>query len=239
MEDSGLYRLYRLAQLDRELHGLRRRAKALDVGRDEKAALRRITTEAGPAIERVRFGQREIDRLLTSADERRAKADDFERRLYAGEFVNPREVEDYNKEVKLLREKAEQEEQAAYDHEAALGPHLNQARAAKREVKRLKALILQKKEAALVEHGALEKDFEAMRGRRPELTAPIPKPLLDSYEALRGRIGDPALSLVTEDLRCGECGVPVPERVREAVARDEALTCENCLRILFWVVPTE
>jgi predicted nucleic acid-binding Zn-ribbon protein len=239
MEDSGLYRLYRLAQLDQELSAMRKRAKALDIGKEEKGALRRLTTEAGPAIERVRFGQREIERLLTSSDEKRLRADTYEKRLYSGEFVNPREVEDYNKEVKLLREQAEQEDQAAYDHEAALGPHLAQAKAAKKEIKRLKLAIQAKREEALRAHAQIEKTYEEARAPRAELLAAVPKPLVEAYEALRSRIGDPALSLVSPDLRCTECGIPVPERTREAVGRDEVVPCENCHRILFWVAPPE
>ncbi len=237
MQDSGLYRLYRLSQVDAELHRLKRQAAGLDVGQEDAQEYKRIAAESKEIrgkYKALRTEQKDTELKIQSLNE---KKDQFEKQLFGGSVNNSKEAGNIQKEIAMLKGLVSQAETRLLELMDEIPPIEAEASIEQKKLDDIKAGIDAKQEQAKVRHGELKKLYKETAAQRAGLEQAVPENILTEYDALRKRIGDPAVATVTDAQRCAGCGVPVPEKVMERLRNDQLTKCESCRRILFWVVP--
>ncbi|MCL6449757.1 MAG: hypothetical protein K6T75_00475 [Acetobacteraceae bacterium] len=190
----------------------------LEASRQEIATLKR----------QARWHEREAD---AAREERRA----VEQRLYGGEVRSLKEMEQMEKKIQALKDRAGQlEEQAllAMERLDELEKGLGALEARVAEARRR----LEEEEAELARQAAAcRTELEEASSRREALAVQVDPAHLELYEYLRSK----KAGLAVVELKggaCGACRVALPVILANRVKRAEDLCrCENCGRLLCWV----
>jgi len=234
MSYADIRRLRDLHLVDLTLIEVQARAKALDTGaaiRSNIALIEKDLKEGQGAQARKLIADTLALELENASLADKIKK--FDTELYSGKVVNPREVEAYQKEIKLL--KAHQD---ANDEKLLLT--MDQIEPAKKLVARmdsklaeLKASLQARLAAAQTEKTALENEYRAKVALRPGLAKAVPPLLYEKYEAVRKAKGT-GMADVTKGFACGGCGTQLAERTIVSIKDDKVVTCEGCRRILYY-----
>mgnify|MGYP001484304814 CR=1 FL=1 len=233
MADTGLAQLIQLHLLDSSLHELKSRANALDVGQEETALFKHRAAETAEVRQRAKDLKQEEADLEAKTAALAAKKKAWHKKLYDGSVVSPREVENIESEIKSLTEQIELAEVRGMEILEILPTAQAEARNAEIELIRLKKKVEEKKAKANEDLKLLQaKHAEKAKFRGP-IAEKVKPPLLAQYEAIRKKIGVPAMSEAREDGHCAACGLPVPTKTYERVRQDLVAACESCHRILY------
>ena len=232
MADSGLADLYRLHLVDAARHDLQAHAAALDVGKAEAKRIQEIESDPSGTLGKALALKRQVKELEDQQASLRDKLKKLDKDLYGGSIVNPREVENVQKDMAMVQAQID----GLDERLLALYEELPVAEAAASDVKaetdRLRATVAEKQAAAKAEHAKLQTEYAATAKQRPPLAAKVGKPLLAQYDALRQKLGT-GMATVAPTGRCAHCGMLVPEKARDALRQDRVVQCEQCRRILY------
>lgn len=233
MAEAGLAQLIQLHLLDSSLHELKSRANALDVGQEETALFKKRAAETAEVRQRAKDLKQEEADLEAKAASLAAKKKTWHKKLYDGSVVSPREVENIEAEIISLTVQIEAAEASAMELLEVLPTAQAEARNAEIELFRLKKTVEEKKAQAGEDLKALQARYAEKAKFRAPIAEKVRAPLLAQYEAIRRKIGVPAMAEAKEDGHCAGCGLPVPTKTQERVRQDHVAVCESCHRILF------
>lgn len=233
MPSAELRRLHQLHLIDQALNEIRKRAAALDPGRKTAAEIKALeqSVEGGPA----RTLQAELNDLELKQKTFDEKIKKFEKDLYGGKVVNPREVEAIQKEIEILkRQRGELDERILVIWEE-LPSAKDQSEKAEKKIAELQQRLVGEQKAAMQTKTQLEAEFKEATARRPEIAKQVSATLLARYEGIRQKHAGVGMGDV--DVRkstCGACGTSLPTRTIEMLKDDKVVTCESCHRILYY-----
>lgn len=234
MASPALRKLWKLHQIDLALVEVRKRAAALDVGQKLSAELKALQTrfdaQEGLTAKQLASEQHDLELAQKGLDDKLAKID---AQLYGGQVVNPREVENYQKEIAILKRQRD-------SHDERLLALFDLVPPAKAAAERLSAMIEAKRKelgdrqkAAVSAKASLEREFRDQSAARPLAAKEIDAGLLARYEAIRQRHDGIGMAEILNGTSCSGCGTMLPERTLQAAREDRVSTCETCHRILF------
>ncbi len=228
MSDSQ--RLFDLQELDHRLELLRTERDAADrraAVDPEQRALGRRVQELRASLSQLasRLRQEELE-----VEELRERAASHERAIYGGSVRHPAELERYQHEIRMLKERisaAEERELAAMEEQEQMEADLRAAEAAAgvraAELERLRSEDARRRPG-------LEQELDAAEAERAELAAQLGPAPLRLYAATAPR-RRPAVVRIEGGV-CSGCRLPVAHRVVEEARAGRLVTCENCERIL-------
>jgi|SRR5579862_1966079 len=233
MPSAELRQLHKLHLIDSALHEIRKRAAALDPGRKTAAEIQALEKQLDetPA--------RKLQAELTDLELRQKSFEDklkkFDKELYGGKVVNPREVEAIQKEIAILKRQRNQLDARILEIWEELPPAKEQSEKLEKAIAQRKELLAKEQRAALQAKAQLEAEFKQKSGARPQLAKEIPPTLLSRYESIRQKHHGVGMGEVDVKKRvCGSCGTLLPTRTIEALKEDKVVTCESCHRILYY-----
>lgn len=175
---------------------------------------------------------------LTDLELKQKSIDDkvkkFEKDLYGGKVVNPREVENINKEIAMLKKQRGESDVRILELWELTPPAKAQAEAAEKAVEALKGELREFQKGVLAQKTKLEADFKAYSSQRGAAAAAAPPALIARYDAIRNRYGGIGMSRISKKSTCEQCGTSLPTKVVEDVKEDKLVTCEECHRILYY-----
>jgi len=228
-----LLALYGLQKIDVRISQIDSRLAALDGARELKKSY--LTAKAALEESEKVLNQKETEMMdaelkLKTIDEKRVK---FEKRLYSGEIINPKELSAVEKEIATLKEqqdKLDTEVLGLYDTvdaaRASAGDARNALQAAEGELRT--ALT-----AESVEKKQLETERADLASRREPAAAKVTdRALMSRYDTVRRKTGNTGAARLI-DSRCEACHVQVTPYVTRKMAENcEYVSCESCGRIL-------
>jgi predicted nucleic acid-binding Zn-ribbon protein len=233
---SDLYSLYKLHKIDSALYGLKQEAASLDVGQGEQQQMKALAAEYAEVGGRAKALAQETKDLELQQQGYAEKIKGFEKKLYDGSIVSPKEIENVEKEVVMLKGLSEKNDERLFELYNEAPPVIEEAAVVQATIDKLKAAIDAKRARAVERHNEIKVEFDALRSSRPAAAKEVDKDLYDQYEEVRKHTGV-AMAEVSEDKRCSLCGIPVPERQSKMLDDDRIVLCEGCHRILFKAVP--
>jgi len=237
MQSADLAKLYRLHRVDAQISEIRKRAAALDPGRAEERHYRSAEEEYGKSAAALAALRAELTDLELEQKALEEKIGKFDKELYGGKIVNPKEIETIQKEISLLKDR-----RPAMDEKILLLwekiPEAEKAHAVSEEnLNSAKKLLQGAQRRALEAKSQMETQFKELTTQRPQALQGIDEGLLKRYEEVRKRTGDVAMAEIGPKGNCSRCGTVLPERIVQSVKEDRWTLCENCHRILFAPVP--
>jgi uncharacterized protein len=235
MASPELSRLWKLAQVDRALAEIRVRAAGLDVGQKiqaEVAALEKEEAEIGGRARALRAELTDLELAQKGFDDKLKKID---KEMYGGKVVNPREVENLEKEIAALKKQRGKSDDRIMELWDLLPPAEKAAADIQKRIEEKRQLLTERRKKALQEKGLLEADYKKYSALRPELAEAVKNPsLLARYDSIRQRHAGVGMAEVTRKNSCGVCGTNLPERTIQLLKDDKLVTCESCHRILYY-----
>lgn len=233
MPSAELRRLYKLHLIDQALNEIRKRAAHLDPGRATAAEIKQLEAEADQAPGRML--QVELTDLELKQKTFQDKIAKFEKELYGGKVVNPREVEAIQKEIELLKKHRGELDERIMQIWEELPPAKQKLERVEKAIAERKQKLAQEHKAALQTKAQLEAEFKQKSAERPAAAKELSPTLLARYEGIRQKHGGVGMGEV--DIRrktCGACGTSLPTRTIESLKEDKLVTCESCHRILYY-----
>ncbi len=232
-----LFPLYKLHLVDATIADIKKRAAALDPGKEIMGKIKTLEEEHRLAHEQAHEMSSELTDLelqQKSMDEKIAR---FDKELYSGKIVNPREVESIQKEIQNLKKLRGNLDGRVLELWELLPPAKKRASETEAALKTEQSLLNEHQKQARIKKADLEAEFKRAVDQRPALAAKVDPGLLRQYTALRDRAGGIGIAEVSPKGSCARCGMSLPEKTLQLVKEDKLVVCESCHRILFRVAP--
>ena len=172
--------------------------------------------------------QQEFDSVIAGFTER---VDAAEKRLYSGVVVNPRELQDLQADVNMLKRQRGHEEDGLLEVMVELDTARGKRDASTQELESLKVSWAAEQESLTAEKARLEAEVADFERRRADTVARIPPTETALYEQVRRNHPRPVAQM--HNNACNACRVGVPMRTAQEVRTSSApVRCPNCGRIL-------
>jgi len=234
MASAELMRLWKLNQVDVGLVEVRLKAANLDVGKKiaaEMAELKKQDDEIGGKARKLQADLTDLEIMQKGIDEKIKRID---KQLFGGTIVNPREVENLEKEIAALKRQRDATDAKILQLWEVLPPAKEAAGKLDAQIAEKQKQLAERKKAALVERTALEAEFARLNKLRPEVVKGIGPGLMNKYEGIRQRMGGVGMAEVTRRHTCSGCGTIIAARSVQSLTEDKVVTCESCHKILYY-----
>lgn len=233
MASPALTKLWKLAQIDAAIVEIRKRAGALDVGQAIAKEIERLEAELkekGGAAHALSSELTDLELKQKGIDEKLKRID---KEMYGGKVVNPREVENLEKEIANLKRQREGHDARILELWELVPPAKKIADELEAKIAKHRETLAARQKAALAEKTKLEADFKDRAARRPEAAKAVEPALLARYEGVRQKHGGIGMVEIL-GRKCGGCGMLLPERTIQNAKEDKTVTCEACHRFLYY-----
>ncbi len=238
MDRPDLAPLYKLHLVDAAIVDIRKRAAALDPGREIMAKIAAITKDFEAKHGEAQRLNSEVADTELAQKSIEDKIKKFDKELYGGSVVNPKEVETIQREIVLLKEQRSKLDEKLLALWDKLPPAAEAEKASADLLDRAKHALQEHQKKVIELKNELEAEFKKQNAKLGELVKGVDPALLKQYTAIKERAGGIGMAEITPKGTCGRCGTVLPERTIVAVKEDKLTTCESCHRILFSVVPS-
>ena len=229
---TAVSQLYALQQVDLSLESSRnalQEAEALigNTGELEEAREDAVRRKEGLHVAEKVFKEREYE-----ADEVRQKIEPLEKKLYQGTILNPKELDDLQKDIdSLKRRRSQLDDQAIEAMEA-----LEEAQRAQKEAQeKLDAMESDHQAGQATLRGriaALESQIAELQNERSEQAAEVEASLLQLYDRIAAIRQRRAVAKV-EGGACQGCRLSLPSSlIQRARGGSNIVQCSSCERIL-------
>lgn len=232
MSVLDLRKLHKLHLIDLALFEIKKKAAALDPGRAiqaEIAALQQTADARNAELHALIAEQKDLELRQRSIDEKLKKIDAD---LYGGKVVNPREVENLEKEAANQRAARLKLDDRLLELMELIPPAEEAAKAAAAPIEAKKKQLAEFQRAVLVKKKELEDDYKANVAARPAAEKEVDASMLSRYNAVKQRCGGIGMADVKNG-SCTACGMNLPVKLIETAREGRIATCEACHRILY------
>jgi len=234
MASAELQRLWKLNKIDSGLVEIRHRAANLDPGKKiaaEIEELKKQDADIGGHARKLSADLTDLELAQKGIEDKLKKID---KELYGGKIVNPREVENLEKEVLALKRQRNANDEKILELWEILPSAKEAASKIETQITEKQKQLADRKKAALAEKASLEAEFARLTKLRPDATKGIGPGLMNKYDGIRQRMGGVGMAEATKKNACVGCGTVLAERMVQALREDKVITCESCHRILYY-----
>ena len=222
-----------ISQLQHRKAALPERQELARVG-TALAEIGRLSSEVQAARGELVERQRALEADVSSATTRREA---LEQRMYAARGTPARDLQVMDDEIRHLRQRGTELEDAELEVMVALEPLDAEMSALEAQGAALRAEVEELRGALAGTEAEIDGQLEAEVAARQEAAAGLPEDLRARYETLRARLGGTGAARLVGS-RCSGCHLELPsmevDRIRH-LPPGTVVTCEQCGRIL---VPT-
>lgn len=197
---------------------------------DELASAREAAAEKAAAVAALRAQQKDLELV---ADEVRSKGAEIEKKLYGGTIKNPKELQDYDAELRNLKDLTRKRD----DDVLALLMQVEEAdserHAADAIVSEIEAAWRASQDHLLAEKAEIEPEAARLKAEREAKAIDVDRRLIGLYDLLRERRGGTAVARVERGM-CQGCRITLPMSVlqRARGVGSPVIQCVSCERIL-------
>lgn len=237
MAEKDLEALFRLHRIDAAMAELKARAQNFDPTRDVRAAIEAFKPAYVQATAALRRLEAELQDGELTAKGIEEKLKKYDKQLYGGQVVNPKEVEAIEHEMKNLRDRKDEVELKELEIMDALPAVRTRAKELEGKLRTLTEQFNEKKDDALNEQARIQATYKELAAKRGDVATGVPAGLLAQYDAIRKKQSGIGMAEVTERGTCGACGTALPTKTVLMAQEYKLVTCDECHRILFQVVP--
>jgi predicted nucleic acid-binding Zn-ribbon protein len=198
---------------------------------EELTAAREALEEKAAALSTLRAQQKDLE---LTADEVRAKAAEIEKKLYGGTVKNPKELQDFDHELRNLKDltRKREDDVLAVLEQAEAADAERQAAAA--ELQTIEDDWTAAQQHLLDEKAAIEPEVARLRAERDSQATHFDRRLIGLYDLLRERRGGTAVARVERGM-CQGCRITLPmsvlQRARTGVGVIQCVSCERILLV--------
>jgi len=173
----------------------------------------------------------ERKRLEDTVEMQNEKIKNDENKLFSGTITSAKELENYQNEVKILRQKISEMEDQILEIMIKMEEMSEKVGLAKVEKDKAEANINRIKNEMNEKLEVLKNIIEGLKKRRDNVILKIPDDYLKKYKEFKGKKGGIAVAVLKDDF-CNVCNMQIPAIAAEKIENiDEIYSCPICGRM--------
>ena len=225
--------LYDLLGVDDDIDRHNQSIASLDAALEDTRQLEETRQAVEEARDTLRKQQAERTDLELTAESSQQKSGEVEGKLYGGTVRNPRELEDLQAELNMLRELQKKHEESLLQALEAVEETESSLNALEGSLQEMEATWQVDKARMLGERSGLQESLAQLQKKRDDMSALVSPVHLRLYDGLRSTRQGLAVVKV-ERGSCQGCRITLPTRVvQQARTSAEPVKCPSCSRILY------
>ena len=225
--------LYELLGVDQEIEKHSQSIASVDAALADTRLLeetRQAVEEARDTLRTQQAQRREVELIVEGAQ---TKSGEVEGKLYGGTVRNPRELEDLQAELNMLREQQKGHEETLLQALEAVEETESRLNDLETSLKEMEDNWQQESGRLLEEKSSLQETLAQLQKRRESMSSQVSAVHLSLYDNLRSSRQGIAVVRV-ERGTCQGCRITLPTRVvQQARVSPEPVKCPSCSRILY------
>ena len=225
--------LYELLGVDQDIDKHSQSIASVDAALADTRLLeetRQAVEEARDTLRKQQTERREVELVVDGAQ---TKSGEVEGKLYGGTVRNPRELEDLQAELNMLKEQQRGHEETLLQALEAVDETENRLSGLETSLKEMEDNWRQESGRLLEEKSSLQESMAHLQKRRDSVSSQVSAVHLSLYDNLRSSRQGIAVSRV-ERGTCQGCRITLPTRVvQQARTSPEPVKCPSCSRILY------
>ena len=229
---TSVAELYALQELDLALQGRRAALADAQTRLGESEELTEAKELADERAKELREAEHNFREREAEADELRTKIEPVEKKLYQGNVQNPKELQDLQHDLDMLKRRRSELEDRALEAMEAVEQAQTAAEEARQALQQTAEAHGVSQEDLTGQSERTEQEIADLEARRAEQAPRIDAATMRLYEqiaAIRGR----AVAKV-EGGACQGCRISLPMNLlQRARAGNEMVQCSSCERILY------
>ena len=231
---AQLWQLFQLGQTDGLIDKKKKEKEELETPtklEEEKVKLEEEMTRLKESLKELHLKMKKLEIETDGYVEHRKK---LEKKIYSGKTTNPKELQNWQTEIQHLKKKQNEKEELQIElmeEQESLETSIeNSNKSIKDKEKEIKAAWKQYKS----ENKRLEEEIEKLLAKREKILPTLEPAELNRYEKLRLSTQDGIAVVKITSNSCGGCFMSIPMSMIRKVQAHELVTCNNCMRILYW-----
>ena len=225
--------LYDLLGVDDDIDRHNQSIASLDVALEDTRQLEETRQAVEETRDTLRKQQAERTDLELTAEASQQKSGEVEGKLYGGTVRNPRELEDLQAELNMLREQQKKHEESLLQALEAVEETESSLSALEGSLQEMEATWKTEKARMLEERSSLQESLSQLQKKRDGMSALVSPVHLRMYDGLRSTRQGLAVVKVERGM-CQGCRITLPTRVvQQARTSQEPVKCPSCSRILY------
>lgn len=197
---------------------------------------------AGKAFDKAKEDFGSINEEYASLESRRKKLEDTvglqkekikrnESKLFSGTITSAKELENYQDEIKILKQKNSVIEDQILEIMIELEEKLEEVKLAREEKDKAEANLNRIKNEISEKVEVLEHIVEGLKKRRESVISRIPSDYLKKYNELKNKKGGIAVAVLKDNF-CNVCNMEIPTTAAEEIDdMDKLYSCPLCGRM--------
>ncbi len=225
--------LYLLQQIDLQLDAFSRRENEISTQINDHSNIEAAEAQQNTAIKERESAEAKLADIENKIKTSRIKMQQSESSLYGGKIQNPKELQDLQAELAILKKQIA----ALEEDEFNAMVHVDEKQTAEHSAgHNLEQILIEKekeKDVFALELADIHQSEERLQSERLVLTTNIDKDLLAIYDRLRKtKMGIPVTQV--EDNTCEKCGAEITQAEwQKARISNELCFCPTCGRIIY------
>lgn len=231
---SQLWQVYRMSRLDTEKDIKEKEKDELikpDRLEEECKELERELKELDEEKKNLHLKMKKLELETDGIVNHRKK---LEKKIYSGKTQNPKELINWQIEIEHLKKKQGEKEDIILEimenMESIEERKENNKQLIEEKEKKIKTTYRKYKS----ETKRLDKEISKLEAKKEKIAQSVEESLVRKYEQLRKIKEDHLAVAKIEGDVCGGCYMNIPNSMIKQVQAYHLLTCNNCMRILYW-----
>ncbi len=224
--------LFRLQQVDRQIDRTRSHLDAIHQALENDVELRTTRKQLETAQADHFHANNSLKNIEAEANAQKIKIEQAESSLYGGSVKNPKELQDLQKDIVLLKKRLVTLEERELEAMLLLEKAENVLQNAKTDLELFQAKRGNEHKKLFEEQTTYTTEIERLSEERSAALAPIQNDLFEIYENLRKEKRGVAVTEVIDNT-CALCGANLNAALQQNARSSKLAHCPSCARILY------
>ena len=225
--------LYLLQEIDLEIQTAQTALDDVETRLGESEELEETRREAGEQRQSLQEAQKKLREAEWRVEEVREKIKPLAEKLYGGTVKNIKELMGFEQDVESLKSRQRELEDRTLETMSAVEEAEEALKETERRLSEMEAQWRAEQDSLGQQRDDLQRELQALEGRRSRQEATIDADLIRQYDALRSAHQGRAVAKVERGI-CQGCRITLPMHVLQQARRGNHLVhCTSCERILY------
>ena len=227
------FHLFQLQKIDTRIDALTKRLTEIDRMRNDNSARQEIEHALAQLNNAYAQQKKNYDLIEEKAHAKKMKIEQSESSLYGGLVKNPKELQDLQTEIKLLKQSVSTLEDEQLEQLVEMETTEAQVTSIQNSLTEFDAKLAIELSAFFVEEGEKKLEKEKLLHERKVVLDQVNPEFMATYQTLRKLKNGIAVAAI-EDGSCQVCGSTLtPADCQTAKSPSRMATCSSCGRILY------
>jgi len=225
--------LYRLQQLDSRLNQVEIRQNSIRDSLENNIQLNDAKAKLTLSLNEKKTIESNLRNIEMDENEKKVKIEQIESSLYSGRIQNPKELQELQQELALIKKQLSTLEDQELDEMIALEKTQSELNSHQKSYENIKNQVEQQNSSLVSELDDLKKEEDKLRIERNATIQSINEKSLLLYDQIRENRHGVAVTTISDNC-CDSCGaVLTPSQQQSAHHSHQLYRCLSCGRIIF------